>query len=84
MSCQIEKKYKCSYNQSDLDQALSLLRQSGQDLGNLTFPKTLLDKLHGRVADNAKAGGPTVLTHSEEVELVDWVVTMCKIGYGRT
>ena len=49
------------------------------------IPKTtLLDKLHGRVADNAKAGRPTVLTHSEEVELVDWVVRMCKIRYGRT
>ena len=49
------------------------------------IPKTtLLDKLHGCVADNAKDGRPTVLTHSVEVELVDWVVKICKIGYGRT
>jgi len=83
------KKYKCSYNQSDLDQALSLLREKRMSVRaasrQFNIPKTtLLDKLHGRVADNAKAGRPTVLTHSEEVELVDWVVKMCKIGYGKT
>ena len=72
-----------------LNQALSLLREkrmSGRAASRqFNIPKTtLLDKLHGRVADNTKAGRPTVLTHSEEVELIDWVVKMCKIGYGRT
>ena len=89
MACQKEKKYQCSYNQSDLDQALTFLREKRMSVRaasrQFNIPKTtLFDKLHGRVADNAKAGRPTVLTYSEEVELVDWVVKMCKIGYGRT
>ena len=68
-----KKKYQCSYNQSNLDQALSLLREKRMSVRaasrQFNIPKTtLLDKLHGRVADNAKAGRPTVLTHSEEVQ----------------
>ena len=48
------------------------------------IPKsTLHDHVVGNCTTN-KAGPSPVLTEEEEEALVDWIVHMAKIGYGRT
>ena len=45
---------------------------------------TLQSKLKLGFPANARSGPPPILTKDEEAELVEWVINMNRIGYGRT
>ena len=45
---------------------------------------TLKDRIAGRVIHGTKSGPRPYLTHEEEKELVDFLVTCSKMGYGKT
>ena len=45
---------------------------------------TLKDHVHGRVVPGAKPGAPTLLSSSEERDLVEFLCNCASIGYGKT
>ena len=45
---------------------------------------TLQSKLKLDLPANARSGPPPILTKDEEAELVEWIINMNRIGYGRT
>ena len=45
---------------------------------------TLKDHVHGRVLPGAKPGAPTLLSSSEERDLVEFLCNCASIGYGKT
>ena len=49
------------------------------------IPRTTLnDHIHGKVLPGAKSGAPTILSTSEEQDLVDFLLHAAKMGYAKT
>ena len=78
--------YKKKYSSATLKSALDTIRQHGVKHGTAAkqfgIPKTtLLDRLKGRVPDEAEAGAPTVLTTSEEQKLCQFIQESSSMGF---
>ena len=74
------------YNNVNIRDALDLIRSGTLSARRASaiygVPKsTLLDRVHGRIADDAKSGPDPVLTKEEEEVLCNYVKLMCDIGY---
>lgn len=82
------KKYR-SYTTQSLTHAVSLVQSKSMSLNQASvsfgIPKsTLSTKVNQKTEVGCKSGPSTVLTRDEESTLVDWLVHMAKVGFGRT
>ena len=78
---------KKSYSESNIEKAVSEVRKTDGLTARAAAkkygvpPSTLHDHLHGNVK-KAGAGGPTVLTMSEEREIAMTCITLAEMGFG--
>ena len=87
MASQLRVKVKyCSYPKEQLETALKLIRTGVMSCRGAAkmckVPKTiLLDKLLGRVPDQARSGPSPVLTKAEDGTLVQYIELLSSVGY---
>ena len=81
---QAKKKYKQWNNEAMLGAMKAVSEGTGVNRAALEFgvPKsTLKDRVAGKVQHGSKSGKTPYLTHDEEKELVDFLISSSKIGY---
>ena len=81
--------YRQKYSTEALHNALRAIRYNGMKHGKAAkiygIPKsTILDKIKGRVHDDAKMGAPSIMTMSEEKKLCDFIDESSRMGFRLT
>jgi hypothetical protein len=83
-----EKRSIYGYSENDLSEVLNNIRAGMAMRGAsrlFSVPRlTLQDRLSGRRAESTRKMGPkTILTTSEELSIVKWLVDLAKCGFAR-
>lgn len=81
-------KYRC-WDDINMREAINSVTLEGFSVSNASkihgVPRsTLSDRIAGRVLPGAKLGRPTVLTSSEEKDVVEFLLHSASIGFGKT
>nr|XP_049693639.1 uncharacterized protein LOC126054037 [Helicoverpa armigera] len=79
-------KKRLKYSQENMEKALRDIREKKMSINQAAksydIPKTtILDRLKDKYKNPGNIGGPTVLTSSEEMYLVKWILELGEVGF---
>lgn len=79
-------KKRLKYSQENMEKALQDIREKKMSINQAAklynIPKTtVLDTLKEKYKNPRNIGGPTVLTSSEEMLLVNWILELREVGF---